>query len=261
GLSWRVVNIEALQENDLARAFKYFGKTPAEPLLYRGWLLHPEEYTRLAEAVQHRGGRLFTSPDAYRRALLFPEFYSAIADHSIPATWVLGCEANRAIAAAREIGPPPYFIKDFAKSAKEIWPRGCVVRHENEMADAIHDLREYRGDRFEGGIVIRPFVALKPLGEHPFGGTLYEEFRLFFFKRKLISISTYDRSGGDPASLPDYRFLGDRLDSPFFSADVVTAADGRRFILECGDGGTSALPPSVSPVVFYKAMLNAFVDD
>lgn len=153
------------------------------------------------------------------------------------------------------LGPPPYFIKDYSKSAKEIWPEGCVVATEEAMTPAIRALLEYRADRFEGGIVIRPLLRLRYLAENPFGGKILEEYRLFFFKGVLISNTAYDRVSGNDTLLPDYRFLSGRIDSPFFTADVVVTHQGRPLLLEVGDGGSSALPPCLSPLDFYTAIL------
>ena len=53
---------------------------------------------------------------------------------------------------ADALGPPPYFIKDFVKSAKEIWPRGCVIEQPgsiDQFATTIRELRDYQpGDAF-----------------------------------------------------------------------------------------------------------------
>lgn len=122
------------------------------------------------------------------------------------------------------------------------------------MVRAIKALKDYRGAYFEEGIVIRPFLKLRYLDEHPFGGKIHEEYRIFFYRGRQISISAYDRIGGDVATLPDYRFLADRIPSPFFSADVVVTEDCLPYLLEIGDGGASSLPPGTDREAFYRAM-------
>jgi hypothetical protein len=258
GVLWRVVNIDALTKGDLSKALRYFQGAPGELLIYRGWILHPAEYAELEAALAARGCRLLTSTAEYRRGLLFPEFFPAIADQSFPAVWIQGSDPALAMEAAQRLGPPPYFIKDFAKSAKEIWPEGCVVNRASEMAKCIRALRKFRGEHFEGGIVIRPLQRLRYIDEHPFGGNIYEEYRLFFFRGRLISQTAYDYLGGEAETLPDYRFLASRIDSPFFTADVVVTEDGERYVLEVGDGGSSSLPPKASALDFYAAMAAAF---
>jgi len=67
----------------------------------------------------------------------------------------------------------------------------------------------------------------------------------------------YHRVGGKMEDLPDYRFLAERIGSPFFPADVVVTEDDQRYVLELGDGGTSAPPPSVIAAEFYAALRRA----
>lgn len=255
GIPWRVMNVAALMKGDVEGALRFFGEMPSSPIIYRGWILRPAEYVALYEALAQRGGRMLTSPAEYRQGLLFPEFYPAIAEHSFPAVWSTGKQPQRAVAAARQLGPGPYFIKDYAKSAKENWPEGCVAANAEELPAAVRALVRFRGDDFEGGVVIRPLIKLRYLDESPFGWPVYEEYRLFFFQGRLISQTPYDRVGGDPATLPDYRFLPQRIQSPFFSADVVVTETGQPFLLEVGDGGASSLPPCVSPAAFYSVIL------
>ena len=156
-----MVNITALASGDTGGALKFFGEAPAETVIYRGWILHPQEYATLHEALTARGCQVLTSPSAYRQGLLFPEYFPAISDCSFPAVWIAGYDARRALKVARQLGPPPYFIKDYAKSAKEIWPKGCVVDRDRAMAPTIRALREFRGGQFAGGIVIRPLLRLR----------------------------------------------------------------------------------------------------
>ena len=254
GIPWRVFNASALESGDLAGAFKFFGEKPEGPVLYRGWILRPADYATLHTELSQHGCAMITSPAAYRAGLLFPEFFPAIADHSFPAVWSEGKHVQRAVEKARQLGPGPYFIKDYAKSAKDLWPEGCVAADEVSLPATIRTLVRYRAHRFEGGIVVRPLIQLRYLDEHPFGGKVFEEYRLFFFQGKLISQTAYDRIGGEAGRLPDYRFLGERIASPFFSADVVVTEADQYFVMEMGDGGASSLPPEVDPSEFYQAI-------
>jgi len=260
GIPLQVVDVASLESGDLEEALRYFEGGGPSPVVYRGFILHPQEYAGLYQALSKRGYRMLTTPQEYCHAHLFPEFFPAIADHSIPATWIAGQDVAAAAEAARRVGQGPYFIKDYSKSAKLIWPEGCLANSERELPEAIAALVKYRGSRFEGGIVIRPFVRLRLLGESPFGGPTFEEYRLFFFRGKQISRTAYDHVGGDPSSIPDFSFLAERIKSPFFSADVVVSEEGRTYVLEVGDGGTSGLPPRVSPIDFYTAISASFAD-
>lgn len=260
GISIHVVNIDALMDGDLSRAFQYTGKPVTDRIVYRGWILHPGEYALMEKQLESAGFKLFTPTRAYKAGLLFPEFFPHIEPHAIPARWINGSDPNEAVRVAKCLGKPPYYIKDYAKSAKVIAPQGCIVSGddlESCMSKTIKQLKEYRGDRFEGGIVVRPFIELRHIDNCPFGGLIYEEYRLYFLQGKIISQTAYDRVGGDPMSLPDYSYLGKLIASPFFTADIVVTAEGKHLILELGDGGTSALPPTVNPHDFYSQFSTA----
>lgn len=257
-IPFHVVNIAALIRGDFEKALWAVSPSIATIVIYRGPILHPGEYRALNQELQKRGLYLLTSPSEYESALLFPNWYPAIQNHAIPATWIYGSDPIKALRAAQALSPPPYFIKDFSKSAKEIAPRGCIIDGpdlEKNMATSIHELRDYRGDRFEGGIVIRPLLKLRHLAENPFGGEIFEEYRLFFFGGELIARTGYDRIAGDATALNDFSFLAEKIHSRFFTADVAVTADGTQLILEIGDGGTSALPPTLDAASLYSKII------
>ena len=254
-IPFHVVNIAALTQGDFDRALWALNPSGPTNVIYRGPILHPAEYAALDRELRVRGLRLLVGSAEYEAALLFPNWYPAVRDRAIPAAWIHGSDPIEALQAAQALCPQPYFIKDFSKSAKEIAPRGCIVEGPNlerSMALAIHELREYRGDRFEGGIVIRPFVKLRHLAENPFGGEIFEEYRLFFFCGQMIGRSGYDRIVGSASSLHDFAFLATRIHSKFFTADIVVTDDSSQQILEIGDGGSSALPPMLDAAEFYS---------
>jgi hypothetical protein len=257
-IPFHVVNIDALTCGDFEKALEVIRLLGPKIVIYRGSILHPAEYSALDRELRKRELHLFISPSEYEAALLFPRWYPAVQNHAIPAAWIFGSDPQEALRAAQALSPPPYFIKDFSKSAKEIAPRGCIVDGadiKQSMATSICELRDYRGSRFEGGIVIRPLVKLRHLADNPFGGELFEEYRLFFFDGELIARIGYDRIIGDATTLEDFSFLATKIHSRFFTADIVVTADGAQRILEIGDGGSSALPPLLDVSAFYSKIV------
>jgi len=254
-----VVNLSALIAGDLDGAFRYFRSSNSNRAIFRGWILHPQEYRLLYSELLKRAVELITDPDEYEAATLFPKSFPHISSEAVPATWIDSSDPLLALEAARRVGDPPYYIKDFAKSAKEIFPSGCLVSGDNlleGMTKTIRELQDFRADRFEGGIVIRPFVKLRLIEENPFGGETFDEYRLFYFQKTLISKSTYARIGGDVTAIPDYPAVAQSIDSPFFTIDVAVTEDFGARILEIGDGGSSALPPTVDPRSFWLSIVH-----
>lgn len=204
-----------------------------------------------------RGIRLFTSPDQYCRAQFLPEFYPLVADLSFPAVWSTSRDGEEIRQLAATLGPPPYFLKDFAKSAKEIWPRGCVVEPpctREQFQREIDALVEFRGDRFESGIVVRPRLRLRRLEDNPFGQPVYEEYRMIFVGGRRIATHGYDFVRGTMTDFSRFDILGQRIASPFFVADCVVTDDGRSLLLETNDGGSSSMPPGIDLQALYAAL-------
>jgi len=169
-IPFHAVNIDALIHGDFEEALQAIRPSVPKIVIYRGWILHPAEYSALDRELRKRELSLFISPSEYEAALLFPNWYPAVQNHAIPATWIFGSDPQEALRAAQALSPPPYFIKDFSKSAKEIAPRGCIVDGadlKQSMATSIRQLLDYRGSRFESGIVIRPLVKLRRLADNP----------------------------------------------------------------------------------------------
>jgi hypothetical protein len=229
-----------------------------DAVLYRGWMLTADEYARLDDAVSDRGGTLVTTPEEYEAAHYLPSWYPAVAALSVPTRWILGTDLAEAWEAAQELGPPPYVIKDHVKSAKEAWDEACFVppgADQATFARVCETLIDLRGDRFERGLVIRRY---QPLAPAPGGEGERDEHRLFFWRGRLATASTYHdvvasaADADDPA--PRFASLGRAIDSPFFSVDIARTAAGDWIVLEIGDGGVSTLPPTLDPRTFYRSI-------
>ncbi|MBG88495.1 MAG: hypothetical protein CMO80_16565 [Verrucomicrobiales bacterium] len=69
------------------------------------------------------------------------------------------------------------------KSCKGAWLETCFVpaeAGEAEFQEVCHGLVERRGERFTGGIVIRPLIPLVFKTAHSSGAPLFEEYRPVF---------------------------------------------------------------------------------
>lgn len=257
GIQYAVIDLAALVHGDADSALRRLKPQAPCAGVYRGWILHRVEYQLLYDALRARGVGLITSPAQYVAAQFLSEFFPKIADLSFPAAWRETTDAAEVQIAAQAMSRPPYFIKDFAKSAKEIWPRGCVVTEPGSVAQfqqAIDELREFRGDRFEGGIVVRPLLRLNHLGENPFGNPSYEEYRMVFVGRSRIATHAYDYTAGTFSDFGRFDRLGERIDSPFFTADCVVTEAGECLLLETNDGGSASMPPKIDLRNLYQLL-------
>jgi len=198
-------------------AFKMLPSTALQgDVVYRGWMLAPEDYERLCHAVEASGARMRASPHAYKRCHYLPEWYDACREFT-PHT-VFCTQDDDFAARLGDVGWTACFVKDFVKSLTTF--RGSVARSAAEVSEIVDLMARYRG-RIEGGICLREFEDLV---------TDTEE-RYF-----VIDGRAHARDGDVPAIVHD---IARRINSPFFSVDIVRDSAGRLRLIELGDGQVS----------------------
>jgi hypothetical protein len=239
------------------RALQFLPPAKDTVLLYRGWMFRESEYRRLQSALHERGYALFTSPEAYAEAHYLPNHYAKIRSQTAPAAWTEGTNLDAAWRAARTLGNGPWIVKDHVKSAKQRWESACFIPQNADRAafdEICNNLLAYQGERFERGFVFKQFVPLARIGESAYGYPLCEEYRLFFYRHRLLSAAPYDREGGSENDFARFEEVAGRFQSEFLTIDVAKMADGGWLILEAGDGGVSLLPPRIDPRAFYRVL-------
>jgi hypothetical protein len=253
------VPLDPVVNGDAERAFERLPRPRGRRWLYRGWLLDEDEYTGLYEAMSQRGEELIVDPESFAEALYAPNHLAALGERTAPARWTEGEDIREAYEAALELGPPPWIVKDHVKSAKESWHRACFVpagADYDDFAAVCERLIAIRGDRFERGFVVKRFLELAYLGAWgPEQRRLPDEHRLFFWEGRLIAHAPYydvESALDDP---DQFSFLGDVVDSPFFTADVARLAAGGYTVIELNDGGCSVLPEQLDPRDLYRAIV------
>jgi len=254
GVRHDTIGLEAVVDDALDEALTGLDALDDE-VLYRGWMLTADEYAALAAAVGERGGQLVTSPDDYELAHYLPGWFGAVAAESPATRWTNGTDLAEAWQAARELGPPPWIVKDHVKSVKEQWAEACFVPADADRADFARictALIDARGDRFERGLVVRRYV---PLAAAPGGEGERDEYRLFFWHGRLVASAPYHDVAGADDVPARFAALGRALDVPFFTADVARTLAGDWIVIELGDGGVSTLPPTMDPRGFYRAIV------
>ena len=87
-----------------------------ETIVYRGWMLAPEDYAALLEITSRTGAVPLTSLETYLSTHYLPNWYPLIRDLT-PETVVLSLEEDLA-SRLRELGWERFFIKDYVKSLK-----------------------------------------------------------------------------------------------------------------------------------------------
>jgi hypothetical protein len=255
GIAQHSIVLEDVIDGELDRALELLPRR-GRRLLYRGWMLTEDEYAALHEALLERDHSLVVSPEEYAAAHYLPNYHPEIEDLTVPARWTFGTDLDEAWEAARALGEGPWLLKDHVKSVKEQWRSCCFVPQgtsRERFLEICENLIEARGERFERGLVVRPYVPLRRVAqteERP----LHYEFRLFFADGRLIASEVYDDVDVVKPDLSRFRALGKRIASPFFTADVAMLESGEWVVVEVGDGGVSTLPPLMDPRDFYRAL-------
>jgi ATP-grasp domain, R2K clade family 3 len=187
-----------------------------EDVVYRGWMLVPDDYVHLQSAIENKGGKALTSSAQYRHCHYLPEWYG-LCDDVTPKTIFLAKDADFKAELANQ-GWSAYFVKDYVKSLTTT--RGSVANSIQEIAEIVSLIEKFRG-QIEGGVCVRQFENLRAESEE----------RYFVFKHKAFA-----RDGVVPEIVER---IANRIDSPFFSIDIVLDVNDVPRLIELGDGQVS----------------------
>lgn len=203
-------------------------------IIYRGWMLSIELYNQLASALQAQSLQLLTSNEQYLNTHYLPRWYSLCKEWT-PET--IFPKINEDLATLLANHPwHGYFIKDYVKSLTT--KRGSIAYSADEAKEIIQLLKQYRG-KIEGGICIRRVEHLQPETEE----------RYFIFKQQPFGRTN------EPIP-PIISDLIDKIDSPFFSADVVLNQQNKPRLIELGDGQVSDIK-KWTPAQFIRIFQSA----
>jgi hypothetical protein len=189
---------------------------PDDTVLYRGWMLTPEEFGQLSIEVQHLGARMLTSPEQYVLCHHLPRWYPALAEFT-PETRFFA-ETDDVATQLQALGWTGCFLKDYVKSLTT--SGGSFVHDLSRIPEVLAQMKKHRG-KIEGGICARRIEAFDPDTED----------RYFVFRGK-----PHGRSGMVPEVV---EVAARRIDSPFFTVDTIRRRDGTTRIVELGDGQVS----------------------
>jgi hypothetical protein len=191
-----------------------------ETFVYRGWMLSPTEYQNLVLSVENSGGLPLTSVEKYLATHHLPNWYHLISDLT-PETVILSLNSDWT-AELRKLGWSKFFVKDYVKSLKT--SVGSLIESPEAIQVVVTEMKKYRGT-IEGGLCIRRVEDF--LSE--------TEQRYFILHGKPYGANPEEQ-------IPDIVFeCAKRINSKFFSVDVIHRTDGQIRVVEIGDGQVSDL--------------------
>jgi len=254
GIGYYFYDYEELVDN--GKFVTNINSTDKGTLIYRGWMLKPEQYSALYNGVlQVTNGylTLVNSPKQYENCHCFPSIYKDIEQYTPKIVVSKNTDIINVYGAKKDINFD-FFIKDYVKSVKT---ENGVERLSKDIKDLVlyAKTQEFIGERgslFTGGLVFKEFVDLKKVD----GKT--SEWRAFYFYGELLDLS--NNSDGDNKNTPPKEFIkymGSIVakKSNFFTIDVAHVEKCNRWvIIETGDGGVSGLSPQCNAFGFYNKL-------
>lgn len=223
-------------------------------VIYRGWMVHPDRYRQLADLLADRGTTLATSADQFQGAHHLPCWWEQLGDHTADSTWTrsdLIVDFDAAVAALGERGATAAVVRDWSKSEKHRWVDAMWIPDLTDLAHA-HQVattfRELRGDRFDGGWVIRNF-------EHFVGN----EARSWWVDGRCVLVGPHPDHPDDDVefTVDDLSVIAANVAACGFrlsTVDVARDTSGRLRVVELGDGQVSDRPSTTDAALFIDAV-------
>jgi hypothetical protein len=116
GLSWNLIDFEALIDGNMGRALRRVAPAGApEPAAYRGWMLRPGQYHDLWDGLAEHGLRLINTPEEYQRCHYLPEYYPLIEGRTPRSVWTAApsLPISQIMALLEPFGSRPVIVKDY----------------------------------------------------------------------------------------------------------------------------------------------------
>jgi hypothetical protein len=270
GLRYVLIDHEALTRDE--EPGRVVRRVPEhdEPALaaYRGWMMTPDQYRVLYDALSSKCIRLINEPQQYSHAHHLPENYPVIRGHTPRSVWLTGdLGIERILEVLAPFGDAPVIVKDFVKSRKHEWAEACFIPSAADRAAVervVGRFLDLQGDGLNEGLVFREFVEFEPVGIHTRSGMpLTEEYRVFWVDGVPVFWTPYWAEGDYRASEPpieDFAGVAAAVRSRFFTMDLARRRDGGWMIVEVGDGQVSGLPKESDADGFYEALAQAWPD-
>ncbi|MBD1833539.1 ATP-grasp domain-containing protein [Cyanobacteria bacterium FACHB-472] len=266
-LGYGVINYEALvNDNNPTKAVRQLPKEPSNTFgIYRGWMLTPNQYSQLYNALADKGIVLINDPVAYTHCHYLPESYSLIEAYTPASVWLRISNNSISIEKVMDILKPfsskPVIVKDFVKSQKHYWDEACFIpsaSNRKAVERVVKRFIDLQGEYINEGLVFREFIEFEPLTNHSKSRMpLTKEFRIFIFDGSPFYLGEYWEEGNYGEDLPPIEQFQDvmsNIRSRFFTIDVAKRKDGKWMIVELGDGQVAGVPKNIDVQQFYKAL-------
>lgn len=261
-----LLDFEALLQGEIKKALRRMPQGGGSKIVYHGWMMTPTVYADFYTGLTDKGYHLLNHPTQYVACHHIANWYPVIEEFTPKTVIVHSDNVRQILDAARSFGDSSLIIKDFVSSQKHNWKEACFIPCASDPVSAARVIATFVAmqkevDGVQGGVVIREFVPLRSIGNHPKSGMpLSQEFRAFVLNGKVISQSKYWEFGEYAKDTPPKSLLKEissriyeELGSNFFTVDLAQKANGEWICIEVGDGQVSSLPEKAIKKTFTQS--------
>lgn len=187
--------------------------------IYRGWMLDDVEYDNLNSLIENNESSLLTNKDNYFSSHYLPNWYNLLKEYT-PETIIINIkDINEIENILFNNDWNGYFVKDYVKSLTTT--NGSIAKNKEEVYSIIKELQIKKG--LIGGICLRKVIDF----------VVDSEIRYFSLNGTIMTPT---------GSVPDIvNKINSKIDSKFFSIDIIKDKSGKDWLVEIGDGQVSDL--------------------
>lgn len=208
-----IVDIETLE--DIPKFNNSLVDFANSTIIYRGWMLKPNQYEKLQATLAKHNISMLTSTQNYLISHYISYWYPKLENFTMKTHFAI---ENDIDTLEQFFQGGKMFIKDFVKSLTT--SEGSIANSFEELKRKVAKIKEIRGD-IEGGLALREFVDL-----------LHEnEERYFVYNGKAFA-----REGEVPEIVNKILEIHN---APFYSIDIAKLKNGADILIEVGDGQVS----------------------
>ncbi len=236
-----------------------------ELIVYRGWMMPVELYHKLYQDLLQYNLQLINNPEEYKHCYYLPESYELIKEKTPLTVMSPGKDMpddDKLAQLLAVFNGAPIIVKDYVKSQKHYWNEACYIPNSSDISQVkrvINKFIELQGENFQGGLVLREFVELEPIGFHAKSKMpLTKEYRVFVLNHKPISINRYWDDGeykDEDIDLEPFAAILDTIKSNFFTVDIAKKKNGDWIIMELGDGQVAEYLGDAGLEDFYQLLI------
>lgn len=206
-----------------------------ETVVYRGWIVSADKYSRMSDLVETAGGTMLVSPVNYAKSQ-FAEGWLNVFDGLTPETVVFPYEvSSQTLIDSFADESSAYVVKGSSKSLKYDWDNSMFAKSGSDVVRVVNNFRSQVSSDEEEFVLVRKFENWVP-----------GELRVWWLNDRFIvdqhpNNETVVDFGEDFVSFLNSVVKGyvNSLDAVFVATDFVRDVSGNFRLVEVGNGQVS----------------------